>query len=217
MSRVLPGAQPDIPQAEMGAGSVATSCPRLLCSLCGFPKEKHRPEAEAHHSECTLEQFTTVEKIPYVKVTRPDSGSVYGCWMPLAAFSAEDEFGMPRKHWAESASSWSCRIGRRRAWRTRRDARIRGMVMSRVNGGDGMGHTSIGGGYFPSSPLSPLIEAGTRVQLTWAYARIPSATCGAWATVLRTMGAGRRPCAPGRRQRVRCKSQGFYGPRLPSA
>ena len=63
--------------------------------------------------------------------------------------------------------------------------------MSRVNGGDGMGHTSIGGGYFPSSPLSPLIEAGTRVQLTWAYARIPSATCGAWATVLRTMGAGR--------------------------
>ena len=68
------------------------SQPGAKCSLCGFTKKNHRPESEAHHSECTLEQFTTAEKIPYVKVTRPDSGSVYGCWMPLAAFSAEDEF-----------------------------------------------------------------------------------------------------------------------------
>lgn len=80
------------PEAEMGAGSVATSCPRLLCSLCGFPKENHRPESQAHHSECTLEQFTTVEKIPYVKMTRPDIGNEHGCWMPLASFHAEDEF-----------------------------------------------------------------------------------------------------------------------------
>lgn len=29
----------------------------LVCVLCGFPKEKHRPESLAHHSECTLEQF----------------------------------------------------------------------------------------------------------------------------------------------------------------
>ena len=55
---------PDIPQAEMGAGSVATSRPR--------------PNAD--------------RKLPYIKITRPESGSMYGCWMPLAAFSAADEF-----------------------------------------------------------------------------------------------------------------------------
>jgi hypothetical protein len=32
-------------------------------------------------------------KIRFVKVTRPDGhGEKYGCWMPLAAFSAADEF-----------------------------------------------------------------------------------------------------------------------------
>jgi hypothetical protein len=32
-------------------------------------------------------------KIPYVKVTRPDShGEKYGCWYPLKAFRAADEF-----------------------------------------------------------------------------------------------------------------------------
>jgi hypothetical protein len=32
-------------------------------------------------------------KTPYLKVTRPAShGEHYGCWMPLKAFSAADEF-----------------------------------------------------------------------------------------------------------------------------
>ena len=32
-------------------------------------------------------------KIPYVKVTRPDShGEKYGCWCALSGFSAADEF-----------------------------------------------------------------------------------------------------------------------------
>lgn len=44
----------------------------LVCVLCGFPKENHRPESEAHHSECTLEQFAAAEKIPYVKMTRAE-------------------------------------------------------------------------------------------------------------------------------------------------
>jgi hypothetical protein len=28
------------------------------CARCGCSKERHRPEAVAHHSECTLEQYT---------------------------------------------------------------------------------------------------------------------------------------------------------------
>ena len=28
------------------------------CAKCGNPKEMHRAESDAHHSECTLEQFT---------------------------------------------------------------------------------------------------------------------------------------------------------------
>ena len=27
------------------------------CKLCGNPKDMHRPEIQAHHSECTLDQF----------------------------------------------------------------------------------------------------------------------------------------------------------------
>lgn len=41
----------------------------LVCVLCGFPKENHRPESEAHHSECTLEQFAAAEKMPPDKPT----------------------------------------------------------------------------------------------------------------------------------------------------
>ena len=29
-----------------------------VCTRCGFPKDRHRSERYAHHSECTLEEFT---------------------------------------------------------------------------------------------------------------------------------------------------------------